>query len=88
MRANYWLLGLCCFCLGGVGQADSGYPHPKSLFHLARITTCDILAICSICRARNLLIFNTPQAQRETFDSRKETFDSRKETFDSWKGNL
>ena len=32
MRANYWLLGLCCFCLGCAAHANSGYPHPESLF--------------------------------------------------------
>ena len=32
MRANYWLLGLCCFCLGCAVLAGPSYPHPKSFF--------------------------------------------------------
>ena len=32
MRANYWLLVLCCFCLCCAAQRDSSYPHSKSLF--------------------------------------------------------
>lgn len=32
MLASYWLIELCCFCLGCAAHADLGYPHSESLF--------------------------------------------------------
>jgi len=81
MLASNWLIGLCCFCLGCVVHTDLGYPHPKSLFHLARITICDILFICLICRPHNYLKDKHIQGVQETFGKAKETFGKAKETF-------
>jgi len=35
MRASYWLIGLCCFCLGCAVWMVSSYAHSESLFLVA-----------------------------------------------------